>query len=40
MRMWNVVHVCYGIPFNCKEKNEIMNFEGKWMKIEKFVLAM
>lgn len=25
-----MVHIHYGVIFSCKEKNEIMNFTGKW----------
>lgn len=34
----NVLHLHYGILFNCKE-NEIVNFSGKCMKQEKIPLS-
>lgn len=33
-----MAHTQYGILFSGKEKNEIMNFAGKWMKVAKIVL--
>lgn len=34
----NVVHICYGIIFSFKERNEIMNFASKWVELGKIIL--
>ena len=34
-----MAHTQYGILFSGKEKNEIMNFAGSWMGLEKIILS-
>lgn len=34
-----MVQIQNGILFNCKKKNEVTTFSGKWIDVEKSVLS-